>query len=135
MVMEVIILNIDRLCPGCMNDNGGETVCPTCGYDMSSKNDNACLPVKFLLSQRYIIGKAICINTEGITYIAWDNSSATAVHVKEYFPKGLSMRNPDKTVSVIAGKEFYFNEGLMDFIEINKKLIATKCMFQISNNL
>lgn len=119
-------MNIDRLCPGCMSDNGGEAICPTCGYDMSSKNDNACLPVKFLLSQRYIIGKVISVNTEGVTYLAWDNASSTAVHVKEFFPKGLSMRNPDKTVSVISGKEFYFNEGLMDFIEINKKLIATE---------
>lgn len=119
-------MNIDRLCPGCMNDNGGEKICSICGYDMSSQNDSFCLPVKFLLSERYVIGKAVSVNTEGITYIAWDNASESAVHIKEYYPKGISNRNPDKTVSVISGSEFYFNEGLMDFIEINKKLIATE---------
>lgn len=119
-------MNTDRLCPGCMNDNGGEKICSICGYDMSDKNESFCLPVKFLLSERYVIGKALSIDTEGITYIAWDISSDTSVHIKEYYPKGISARNPDKTVSVVSGNEFYFNEGLIDFMEINKKLIATE---------
>ncbi len=120
------MLNTDRLCPGCMNDSGGEKICSICGYDMSSNNESFCLPVRFLLSERYIIGKAINVSTEGIIYIAWDNASDTAVHIKEYYPKGISTRNPDKTISVVSGNEFVFNEGLMDFIEINKKLIATE---------
>ena len=119
-------MNIDRLCPSCMNDNGGEKICSICGYDMSSENDSFCLPVKFLLSERYVIGKALSVNTEGIIYMAWDNASNSAVHIKEYYPKDIATRNPDKTVSVVGGNEFYFNEGLMDFIEINKKLIATE---------
>lgn len=119
-------MNTDRLCPGCMNDNGGEKICSICGYDMSKQNDKNCLPVKFLLSERYVIGKVLFENTEGITYLAWDTSADTAVNVKEYYPKGISVRNPDKTVSVVSGNEFDFNEGLMEFIEINKKLIATE---------
>ena len=119
-------MNIDRLCPSCMNDNGGEKICSICGYDQSANNDSFCLPVKFLLSQRYVVGSTLAVNAEGITYIAWDNASETAVHIKEYYPKGISVRNPDKTVSVVAGNEFYFNEGLIDFLEINKKLIATE---------
>ncbi len=125
-------MNTDRLCPGCMNDNGGEKICSICGTDASSQNDNFCLPVRFLLSERYVIGKAIAVSTEGITYIAWDNSSSSAVHIKEYYPKGIANRNPDKTVSVVQGSEFYFNEGLMDFMEINKKLIASELQSVIS---
>ncbi len=120
------MINTDRLCPGCMNDNGGENICSICGYDASVKNDSSYLPIKFLLSERYIIGKALSVNAEGITYIAWDNASDKAVHIKEYYPKGISVRNPDKTVSVISGNEFVFNEGLIDFMDINKKLIATE---------
>lgn len=119
-------MNIDRLCPGCMNDNGGEKICSICGYDQSTNNDSYCLPVKFLLSQRYVIGSTVSVNTEGITYIAWDNASESAVHIKEYYPKGIALRNPDKTVSVVSGNEFYFNEGLIDFLDINKKLIASE---------
>ncbi len=116
----------DRMCPGCMNDAGGEKICSICGYDMSSQNESFCLPVKFTLSERYVIGKVLSVGTEGITYIAWDNASDKAVHIKEYYPKGISVRNPDKTVSVISGSEFSFNEGLLDFLEINKSLIATE---------
>lgn len=119
-------MNIDRLCPGCMNDNGGEKICSICGFDMTSQNDKDCLPIKFLLSERYVIGKAINSNSEGITYIAWDTSANEAVHIKEYYLKGVSVRNPDKTVSVVSGNEFIFNEGLIDFLEINKKLIASE---------
>lgn len=120
------MMSFDRLCPGCMNDNGGEKICSICGMNASDQNDNSQLPIKFMLSERYVIGKALSVNAEGVTYIAWDTASDTAVHIKEYYPKGISVRNPDKTVSVISGNEFYFNEGLMDFIEINKKLIATE---------
>ena len=120
------MINIDRLCPGCMSDNGGEKICSICGFDAASKNDSFCLPIKFSLSDRFIIGKVVSINAEGITYIAYDIATDVAVHIKEYFPKEISVRNPDKTVSVKSGNEFYFNEGLMDFIEINKKLIATE---------
>ncbi len=116
----------DRMCPNCMNDTGGEKICSICGYDATSKNQNFCLPVKFFLSERYVIGRAISVSNENITYIAWDNASESAVHVKEYFPGGIAARNPDKTVTVVSGQEFYFNEGLMDFIEINKKFIATE---------
>ncbi len=116
----------DRKCPGCMNEGQGEQICSICGCDMTSQNDSSSLPIRFLLSERYVIGKALSVNGEGITYIAWDNASDTAVHVKEYFPKGIAARNPDKTVTVLAGNEFYFNEGLLDFIEINKRLIATE---------
>lgn len=120
------MLNTDRLCPGCMNDNGGEKICSICGYDMSSKNDKNCLPVKFLLSERYVMGKVLSNNTEGIDYIAWDSAANEAVHIREYYPRDISVRNPDMTVSVVSGNEFIFNEGLMDFMEINKKLIATE---------
>ncbi len=116
----------DRMCPNCMNDTGGEKICSICGYDTTSKNQNFCLPVKFFLSERYVIGKALSVCSENITYIAWDNASDSAVQVKEYFPGGIAARNPDKTVTVVSGKEFYFNEGLIDFIEINKKFIATE---------
>ena len=120
------MINIDRLCPGCMNDNGGEKICSICGFDQSVGNDNFCLPTKFVLSERYIIGRALSVNLEGITYIAWDVASNSPVHIKEYFPKDIAARNPDKTVSVVVGSEFNFNEGLIDFIEINKKLISSE---------
>ena len=37
------MINTERLCPGCMNDNGGEKICPICGYDSASRNPDICL--------------------------------------------------------------------------------------------
>lgn len=120
------MLNTDRLCPGCMNDNGGEQICSICGHTSEQKNEREQLPIRFMLSDRYLIGKAINSNLEGIIYMGYDNVTDTPVHIKEYFPKGIAVRNPDKTVSVISGNEFSYNEGLIDFIEINRKLIASE---------
>ena len=41
------MLNTDRLCLGCMNDNGEADVCPICGYDAKTKNPKDALPTKF----------------------------------------------------------------------------------------
>ncbi|MCQ2440674.1 MAG: PASTA domain-containing protein [Clostridia bacterium] len=120
------MLNTDRLCPNCMNDNGGQDICPVCGYDNGIHNDKDKLPEKFWISDRYMVGRAISENNESITYIGWDNTEDTVINIKEYCPSGAVIRNPDKTVSIVSGKEFAFNEGLMEFIDINRKLLYSE---------
>ena len=73
------MINTERLCPGCMNDNGGEKICPICGYDSASRNPDICLPVGFTLDNRYMVGQAKTRNGESITYIGWDTADDTAV--------------------------------------------------------
>ncbi len=116
------MLNTDRLCMGCMNDNGGEQVCPVCGYDAAQGNGADRLPARIGIADRYIVGKVLSSNSEGVTYIGWDNLDDSVVNIREYFPAGISVRNPDKTVSISSGSEFPFNEGLMEFMEIYRKL-------------
>ena len=118
------MLNTDRLCMGCMNDIGGEAVCSICGWDSANRNDADKLPVKFALSDRYIVGRVLKSNPESTVYMGWDNATDTAVNIREYFPSAAAIRNPDKTVSMVSGMEYVFNEGLMSFMEINKKLIG-----------
>ena len=120
------MLNTERLCPACMNDNGGEKICPLCGFDSSEKNPETTLPIGFRLDGRFVIGKALSIDGEGITYIAWDGSTDTAVHIKEYFPKDTAIRNPDFTVSMPADRKFAYNEGLMEFIELGRSLLHSE---------
>ena len=112
----------EKLCLGCMNDSGGEKICPICGYDSSAQNSADCLPVKFVLAERYTVGQAKHQNGEGITYIGWDNSESAVVTVKEYFPAGFAARNSDKTVGMIKGGEYTFNEGLIEFVDINRQI-------------
>ena len=112
----------ENLCMGCMGDNGGEAVCPICGYDSAQNNPINCLPTKFTINDRYIVGKVIAENGENITYIGWDKLKTNVVRIKEYFPKGCATRNPDKTISIVSGKEYPYNEGLLEFIEINRNI-------------
>lgn len=119
------MLNTDRLCPGCMNDNGGEPICPVCGYDSAQPNPDSCLPAKFLLGDRYLTGRVLEINSEGITYLGRDNTTGDTVHIREYFPRGAARRFPDATVSIAQDSKFLFNDGLMDFLELNRALIGS----------
>lgn len=118
------MLNTDRLCLGCMNDNGGEPICGICGYDAKTKNNKDQLPTKSWLNDRYLIGRALSSNTEGVTYIAWDNGEDSIVTVREYFPAGVAVRNPDRTVSAASEEQkFPFNEGLMKFLALQDQLM------------
>ncbi len=119
------MLDTERLCMGCMNDNGGEKICPICGYEKGNANGD-CLPVKLIIKDRYLVGKVLSINGAEITYIGWDTAKDSIINIKEYFPEGFAHRNPDKTVSIIKGGEYTFNEGLMEFAEINRVIMNSE---------
>ena len=118
------MVNTDRLCPGCMKDNSGEQICSVCGYDAAKGNAPDKLPVKFIIRDRYFVGKTLYSDSESTIYLGFDCIENKAVNIKEYFPSGLAQRNPDKTVSVQREAQFAFNRGLLDFIQNNKKLIG-----------
>ena len=120
------MLNTERLCLGCMTDNGGERVCPICGYDAATKNPENSLPAKFVLKNRYLVGKETSSNGEGISYIGWDNANDAIVTIREYFPTGFALRNPDKTVAMVKGNEYTFNEGLLEFKDIKCNIMASE---------
>lgn len=115
-------MDTERLCMNCMSELSDQETCSVCGFDNTASNPQDTLPIKTMISNRYIIGAAKAINGEGITYMGYDTMAETAVSIKEYFPSGVALRNPDKTVSIIKGNEYPFNEGLLEFIEINKKI-------------
>ncbi|MBO5210818.1 MAG: PASTA domain-containing protein [Clostridia bacterium] len=116
------MISTDRLCMGCMNDNGGEQICPICGFDAKAKNPKNTVPLKTMINDRFVVGRVLSANGEGIDYIGWDTANDAIVQIREYFPAGVAKRNPDKTVSMLKGKEYTFNEGLLEFLEINKTI-------------
>ncbi len=111
--------NTDRLCLGCMNDNGGAKVCPICGYDSSTPTDDSVIKPGTWIEKRFLLGRALETNGEGITYIGWDNLNNNVVYIKEYLPTGLCTRQ-DGEVKITEGKEYEFNNGIMKFIELSK---------------
>ena len=116
------MVNTEKLCPGCMNDNGGQKICPICGFDAASQNPAGLLPVKFRLTERYMIGQAKKQNGEGVCYLGWDCANDAAVTIREYFPAQNAVRNPDGTVSATPEKKYAYNEGLIEFVEINRRI-------------
>ncbi len=115
--------NTDRLCMGCMNDNGGESVCPICGHDSAIKNDAEFLPIKTFIKNRYLVGKVIESDGEGVTYIGWDNTDNTIVNIREFFPVPLAERQ-NGSVAVKEGNDYLFNTALMDFLQLHKTLFG-----------
>ncbi len=111
--------NTDRLCLGCMNDNGGASVCPICGYDSSSPADPSAIKPGTWIEKRFLLGRVLETTGEGITYIGWDNLNNNVVYIKEYLPTGLCKR-VDGEVKIEDGKEYEFNNGIMQFIELSR---------------
>ena len=120
------MISTDRLCMGCMTDNGGEKICPICGFDSSEKNPKNAVSIKTLVNERFVVGRATGCDGEGIDYIGWDVANDAIVKIREYFPEGVAKRNPDKTVAMVKGKEYPFNEGLLEFLEINKAIKSSE---------
>lgn len=116
------MLSTERLCMGCMNDSGGEKVCPICGYSSETENDKSCLKVKTWIKNRFLVGSVIEVNGQGVTYIGWDNENNGIVEIHEYFPALISKREADGSVTVAGDNEYAFNEGIMEFLTLQRKL-------------
>lgn len=114
------MVNTDRLCMGCMNDNGGEKICSICGYDSSEDNAPEFLAVgTWLNANRYLLGRVIEENGDGVTYIGWDNETNAVVNIKEYFPHGIAERRPDRlTVTPREDKALSFTRGMDSFTDL-----------------
>ena len=116
--------NYDHLCMGCMNDNGGEEVCPLCGFDNNAPAPAHALSLRTMLASRYLVGKMLSSGGDGITYLGFDTAEDKIVRIKEYFPNGICARNDGLTVRVKKDSTFVYNTGIMEFLELSKKLAA-----------
>src|SRR5262245_16950971 len=111
-------MELDHLCMGCMGDKGAAQVCSLCGYDETRAGSLAALAPRTELNQQYLVGRVLgSPGGFGITYLAWDMSLATPVALKEYKPRGLVERGPDRLTVVPQSREDEepFREGLTQF--------------------
>lgn len=113
----------NNLCYGCMNEKVIEGKCPICGYNPEEPSNPLFLKPGFMLEARYLVGKAIDSNGEGVTYIGFDTVTATTVNIREFLPLGLCERDVDgATVLMLSGSEYSFNDALTKFIELSRQL-------------
>ncbi len=89
----------EKLCYGCMQrtifTNG---ICSNCGYYENTKTDPLFLKPGTQLHNRYLVGTAVSMNGEGITYLAYDYAVSCRVLLREYMPHRFCSRVADSAV-------------------------------------
>ena len=85
------------LCMGCMQEIGGNVVCPACGFDNSQKQEAPFLPYGTVLANRYVVGSGIDTNGESTRYISFDKQTGDVVIICEFLPVGLFYREEGQT--------------------------------------
>ncbi len=112
------------LCLGCMCNKGDAVQCPKCGYVDGTPQVLPYLEPGTLLKERYIVGKHISSNGEGVTYIGLDATTNKKVTVREYLPKTLCSRvKGDDNIIISPGNKLVYQDYLQDFMEIGRALI------------
>lgn len=125
----------ETLCMGCMRDRGDAQVCPHCGYDESTPHDTSYLPPRTMIGNRYLVGRVLQYNGEGVLYIGYDTMNQRRVDIREYFPDTLAARDTDgKSVRVLEGRQIAFKANMGDYVEMMQKLMRMRtlsCLIQV----
>ena len=119
-----------------MEEKGESKVCPRCGYTDGENNDSGSLSAGTVLNDRYLIGKVLSSNGEGVTYIAFDRVLSCKVCVREYYPIGLCTRvSGSGAVSVEAKKLAQYKTLMSEFTELHKQLAKMRTLSHLTPSL
>lgn len=126
-----------RLCYGCMERKPAEaTVCPVCGYRDDTVSDKNYLEPGTLLNNRYIVGVMLNHNSEGATYLGYNQAIGCKVLIREYMPTGFCTRVKGKPVISVSPQQVVQYKALMaDFTELNKSLAQMRSSTLINPTL
>lgn len=97
--------NYETICPGCFEDKGHSSRCPSCGFKETKRNIEFFLPYRTLLNGQYLTGKELGDGGFGITYLALDIALRCPVAIKEFFPRDLVAREAGGTTLFPFSKE------------------------------
>lgn len=85
-----------ELCYGCMNKLDADGHCRFCNYNNGSPMlIRTYLAPGTILDDRYLVGKILSFNGEGVSYIGYDRVTNEKTVIKEYFPDTLCTRAED----------------------------------------
>lgn len=123
-----------KLCYGCMMHTdyvGG--ICQRCGYNENVPINETFIQPGTELNNRYIVGTALSMNGEGITYIALDRSINCRVLLREYMPLNFCMRDANSSKICIDSTSLPKYKVLMEeFSDLNKSLAQIREQVQIN---
>ena len=126
-----------RLCYGCMDfKSSDDTVCPNCGYADDTPYDPNYIEPGTILSEKYVIGVMIGANSEGATYIGYNQSIGCRVLIREYMPQGLCSRVRGRaTISVDPKSVVQYKALMLEFADLNKSLAHMRNVAHINPTL
>ncbi len=108
----------EKLCLRCMRKIGDSNVCPYCTNESKEPQKAPFLPLKTVVGGKYLIGKKVSSNGDGITYYGFDLEKKTPVTVRECFPKGEVTRSEDNYCLVNVGKAAAFIDAKAKFTKL-----------------
>jgi len=116
--------------------NGDAGNCPFCGsppYTTALYSHHR--PPGYKLNSRYILGRALRMDSVSITYIGYDSLLCTRVAVKEYYPSCLSDQLTEgKQILQPPGEMLHSQAGMTRFLNearLNNKLMPLEGIVQV----
>ena len=113
------------LCENCFSEITSEP-CSVCGYSPQDHiSDPTVLSSGSVLQGRYAVGRVIGKGGFGVTYLAYDIKHDEKIAVKEYYPYGIALRNPESTIVSVSTEEAadIFKSGAEKFYD-EARLVA-----------
>ncbi|MBQ8954388.1 MAG: peptidoglycan-binding protein, partial [Clostridia bacterium] len=106
-------MDTGKLCMFCMEDNGGNDVCPHCGKDANAPLLKNHLAPGEIIGGRFLVGRAVGQDASGIVYIVYDLRKERKMRIREYMPRGVAYREENANeLRALPGMENEFAEGL-----------------------
>ena len=116
-----------------MEPLSGQNVCPNCGYDQNTASLASYLKPGTILHERYLVGKALSSNGEGITYIAYDKTVGCKVIIREYMPEQLCSRVAGSALINVDYDHLAQYKALMaEYTELNKALARQRSLSHLN---
>lgn len=125
---------MENLCMNCMNTIGGSVdVCPFCEKSISEKQTEPFLPLETVLEERYLIGKGLQIDGEGLSYIGYDKTKKNKVYIREFFPQKLCSRKPNSGhVVPLTEKKRSFDNLMNEFLKCFRSVAKLRNLSSIT---
>ena len=110
---------MENLCMNCMGSTeNSRDICPHCGEPLNEPQVTPFVPKQTTLADRYIVGKGVEMDGEGLSYIGYDTVKETKVYIRELYPSNFCTRMNDFTkVQVFPNSENLFKGLLIDFLK------------------
>ncbi|MDE6021123.1 MAG: protein kinase [Ruminococcus sp.] len=123
-----------RLCYGCMRQTDYvRGICQRCGYNENVPVNETFIQPGTELNDKYIVGTALSMNGEGITYIALNSSSNCRVLLREYMPLNFCSRAENSPVICVNNSSLPQYKVLMEeFSDLNRSISQIREQIQVN---